>query len=839
LARKIEIEIVGDTKGFQKSLSQASDSSSKFGTSLAKAGKVAALGLGAGLAVVGVGLKKSVDAALEAEKAQTRLDAAFKSANVTAKERATAMSEVSKVSARAALDDEDLMDTLGRLTRVTGEAGEAQRGMAIASDLARGRGIELEAATKIVEKAYLGNVGALKRIGIEIPKVTEAQDALKASSEKATAEQIKAAKAADDTATRQSAIAALQKQYAGASEEYGRTAAGAQDRFKVAVENLQESIGQKLLPVVTRLLEWVISNMPTFERVASTAMKRVGQAIDALEPVVMAVIAVIRSLVSAAQAAWPKVQQAAEDVADWYRTNLRPAIENVIRAVTVLWNKFGDDVLKIASAAFNTVKTVVQNALRIVQAVITGVLALIRGDWSEAWKSLKTAVSASLDSVKAILSGFVGVVRGLAGALFTAAAELGYAIGKGIIAGIQAMAGAVAGAVKSILSVSGIDVAKAILQSRSPSKVFAGIGRDTIEGYILGITSQQPALSGKMAETISKALDAARDKVASYQGVLADAFGRLGDFAKRAFDKKTQNILDNVTRKFDAQIAKWQGYADALTPAEKELAAIDKAEETRSREAAARAAQDALTAANAMEAGVEKERAIAAAQEQIRQAALADRRAALQADAETQRAAREKEAAEHIAKLEATKARELQNLEERRNQLATKLDEQLATLQNRLSKHPEEYDKIQKQIQKLLASYGIPMQKSGELLGKAFARGLNDAADDVRRSARKLADIVADYLKLRSPAKKGPLSTLPSWWKPMGPMLAKQMQLGAGRVAAGAAGMAGGASAVPAGAAVGGGGVVNYNFTFPNYVGDKRELIQTIRTEVKRTAARN
>jgi hypothetical protein len=37
----------------------------------------------------------------------------------------------------------------------------------------------------------------------------------------------------------------------------------------------------------------------------------------------------------------------------------------------------------------------------------------------------------------------------------------------------------------------------------------------------------------------------------------------------------------------------------------------------------------------------------------------------------------------------------------------------------------------------------------------------------------------------------------------------------------------------------GGAGVINNYFSFPNYVGDKRELIQTVRTEVQRTASRN
>jgi hypothetical protein len=158
-------------------------------------------------------------------------------------------------------------------------------------------------------------------------------------------------------------------------------------------------------------------------------------------------------------------------------------------------------------------------------------------------------------------------------------------------------------------------------------------------------------------------------------------------------------------------------------------------------------------------------------------------------------------------------------------------------LQERLAKHPEEYDKIQRQINALLKSYGIPMQNSGELLGNAFAKGLRDAAKEVRKAARALAEIVADYLKLRSPAKKGPLASVDRWFKPLGPMLAAQMN---GSAMASAAGrMAGGAAARPGFPAAGSGGGGSIVLNFPNYVGDKRELIQTVRTEVQRIAARN
>ena len=453
-SRKLEVIITGDASSLNRALGQAGTSASGFGSKMAKAGKIAAVGLAGGIAIAAVALKKSADAALDAEKAQKRLDAAFRAANVSAKDRAEAMKAVSKTSNRAALDDEDLMDTLGRLTRVTGDARKAQQAMAVAADVARGRNLSLEASTKIVEKALLGNVGALKRIGIEIPKVTEAQDALRASNENATDAQKKAAKAADDTATRQAALAALQKQYAGAAEAYGNSSAGAQERFKVALENLQEAIGAKLLPVLTKLfillsdlITWATVNWPRFEKAATDA--------------------------------YESVRKGAQQLIDYYNTNFKPAIENVIEVVRAIWSRFGEQITTIAKTYLSQLRSVIVAGLTIIKAVFEVFAALLRGDWSAAWNGIKTIVTTTLNlmvttiknvgtlmiaalqivgkgllTVLGTVAGqFVGLIRGglnavvsaingLAGAAGRAASSFGQAIYNGIVGALKGLGGA-------------------------------------------------------------------------------------------------------------------------------------------------------------------------------------------------------------------------------------------------------------------------------------------------------------------------------------------------------------------------------------------------------------
>jgi hypothetical protein len=245
-SRKIEVQIVGDTKDLEKSFNKAGKSADSFGKKMGGMAKTGAIGAAVGgIALLGKGLFDSVKAAQEAEKAETRFQGAMEAVNATAKQRTAAQEAINKVSRQAALDDEDLSDVYAKLARTTGSVTKAQEGMALAADIARARNISLEQAAKTVERAMLGNVTSLKKVGVEIEKGTTATQAL----EKA------------------------QQQFAGSAERYGRSAAGSQEKLGVAFENLQEKVGQKLLPVLaklavelTKLIAWAEANWPKFAK---------------------------------------------------------------------------------------------------------------------------------------------------------------------------------------------------------------------------------------------------------------------------------------------------------------------------------------------------------------------------------------------------------------------------------------------------------------------------------------------------------------------------------------------------------------------------------------------
>ena len=82
------------------------------------------------------------------------------------------------MSKQSALDDEDLSDSLAQITRTTRNVRKGLKGMALAANIARARNITLAAATKIVEKANVGQFRGLKNIGVKIDENTTKAEAL-------------------------------------------------------------------------------------------------------------------------------------------------------------------------------------------------------------------------------------------------------------------------------------------------------------------------------------------------------------------------------------------------------------------------------------------------------------------------------------------------------------------------------------------------------------------------------------------------------------------------------------------------------------------------------------
>jgi hypothetical protein len=194
--------------------------SSSLGSMITSLSGPQGVAVAAGVAAAAIGNMTRLAAEEEANIAG--LSASLAAAGVSYRDNATDIENLINKREELAFADDAQRDSLSRLVQMTGSLAEAQNLQAIAMDLARGKNMDLVAASELIGKVSSGNVGILKRYGIVLKDGTTATEALEAVSAR----------------------------FAGQSEAYSKTAQAGWERFGNELANVQEGIGTALLPAL-------------------------------------------------------------------------------------------------------------------------------------------------------------------------------------------------------------------------------------------------------------------------------------------------------------------------------------------------------------------------------------------------------------------------------------------------------------------------------------------------------------------------------------------------------------------------------------------------------------
>lgn len=232
-------------------------SKTDIGKGLMQGAGIAAFNMVKGAAFAALGAVEdfasgSVQAAREEEAGIARLTASL-TANVKGWDRNTAAIERTvEAQQRKGFADDAVRDSLTRLVGATHDIDKAFAIQQTAMDLARFKGIDLATATDALIKVEGGQYRALKSLGIVLR----------------------------DGATQTEALAAVQKVAGGQAAAYMETSAGKADLLAQKMDNLQEIVGAKLLPVLDGITSWASSDgVPALETLIK-ALELLGSMFD-------------------------------------------------------------------------------------------------------------------------------------------------------------------------------------------------------------------------------------------------------------------------------------------------------------------------------------------------------------------------------------------------------------------------------------------------------------------------------------------------------------------------------------------------------------------------------
>ncbi len=237
-SRTLKLSILADVDDLKKKLGEADKAVEDNSSKIAAFGKKAAAAFAvAAAAAVAYGTKLAVDgvkAAIEDEQAQLRLAAALRTATGATDAQIAATEQfILQTSLATGVADEQLRPAMQRLAVSTKDTGEAQRLLALALDISKGRGLELEQVANALGRAQDGNTASLGRLGLGLSKTELATLSFTEIQQR------------------------LADLYGGAAATNAETFQGKIDRLKVGFDEAKESLGLALLPAVEQFITFL------------------------------------------------------------------------------------------------------------------------------------------------------------------------------------------------------------------------------------------------------------------------------------------------------------------------------------------------------------------------------------------------------------------------------------------------------------------------------------------------------------------------------------------------------------------------------------------------------
>jgi hypothetical protein len=539
MARRLEVEIIGDSRSLERALGRSQKATGSFGRSLKNAAKTAAFGI-AGLTVAGTVLgKKMIDLASDAAEVESKFRVVF------GKQMPRMVDELdsfSKATGASRFELREQAADMGALLKPLSESTKAAGDMSIqfvklATDLSSFNNVPVEDALLAIRSGLVGESEPLRRFGV----------LLNESAVKAEGLRMGLIKGKEEMTEQQKVLARsnlIMQQTTLAQGDAERTAGSFANQMRALTNGLRDTgteIGLVLLPHVLKLVSFLNDNMPTIKNVMKSALEGITFAIEhGIVPAVQKAALVFREIAEAAREHWPKVRTAAESVANWYRANLQPTFESVSRNLVRIWDRMGSDLQNTTKGHLTRLPPLVQAQLGNIASVATAGLAILRGDWSTAWNELKEIPIRTFRSL-------VQTIKSLVGTVYQAAMAVGAAVVDGIKAGISSAWGSLTSWVGEKMA----DLKDAITHPwriGSPSKVTIEIGQRIAEGLGVGFGLGMVTVTQEAADKINQAIDNMVRAVQDRRGALGEAMSELVSQALGAFDELTSQFETKAER---------------------------------------------------------------------------------------------------------------------------------------------------------------------------------------------------------------------------------------------------------------------------------------------------
>jgi hypothetical protein len=383
----IEVKFTGDTKGLSNAAGRVDRELEGVGK------KVSGFAIGAGAAVTSM----AVSAVPQLIGFGKELFALGQASEVGAKKTATVFGDsAADVSAWA----DRVNESLGLSDEAVGTLATSMGDLLVPMGFSRAEAAELSMTTTeaagalsawsegqydasevsaILTKAMLGEREGLKALGISISAAEVDERALAV----ARAEGREEITAQDKALATQALILEKSVDAQTAWTDGTMDAVKQQNELSASIADAKEGLAKGLVPIVQKVIRFITAELiPAVKRAVDTFKKN-----------------------------WPQIRAAVEPT----MIQIRDIIKSVVELATQLWEMFGNDILGVAKLYFGEMKRTIENAMQAIQGIIDIVMGILSGDWSRVWKGISGVLSAVWEQMKGTLSNALRLFKSIFG----------------------------------------------------------------------------------------------------------------------------------------------------------------------------------------------------------------------------------------------------------------------------------------------------------------------------------------------------------------------------------------------------------------------------------------
>lgn len=416
--KQITITIVGDASKAASAFQTAGSAAGTFDTKIEGLGsKVGNFGsvmsgvLAAGaVQKVGSFLIDGAKGAAEDAASMGKLRTAVENSGSSYETYSTAIDDTIKKSQALGFTDGETTDALALLTQETGSTEDAMARLHTAQDLARGTGMTLEQASKLLGKASDENTGILKKYGLAV----------------------------EDGATAQDLMNEVDARFGGQAATYAESDAGKWSIASQQMGEVQETIGGALIPVFSLLATLVLEFsqvlqtqlIPAITTVVSTIwtfIEPVAQLVEQyLTPLLVglgAIAAIIIASFIPALLAWvsamiPVVAEhialaAAAVVAYAPIIAALLAVGIAVALVYEAWSTNFLGIQDITQAVIDFIKPYILDAVAAIQTVFETVMPIIQTVVETVFGVIKTVIETDIAAVQSIFETAMPIIQSI------------------------------------------------------------------------------------------------------------------------------------------------------------------------------------------------------------------------------------------------------------------------------------------------------------------------------------------------------------------------------------------------------------------------------------------